>query len=80
MHSCDNEFIRENSDIREFSEFRDIRERGAGAEYAPRGGASFLKYAPRGSVGVAGSATSLLYTPPSAGRSQNTRHVGALPF
>ena len=52
MHSCDNEFIRENSDIREFSEFRDIMERVAGGEYAPRGGASLLKYAPRWGVGI----------------------------
>ena len=54
MHRCDNEFIRENSDIREFSEFRDIMERGAGGEYAPRWGAFLLKYAPREGVGVAG--------------------------
>ena len=54
MHSCDNEFIRENSDI---SEFRDIMERGVGGEYAPREG-----------VGGVVSATSLLNTtPPSAG-------------
>ena len=37
VHRCDNEFIKENSDIREFSEFRDIMERGAGGEYAPLG-------------------------------------------
>ena len=68
VHSCDNEFIKENSDIREFSEFRDIMERGAGGEYALREGASLLKYALRGSVGVVGSATSFLNaTLPSAG-------------
>ena len=54
VHRCDNEFIRENSDIREF---RDIMERVAGEEYVPREG-----------VGVAGSATSHLNTaPPNAG-------------
>ena len=82
MHSCDNEFIRKNSDIREF---RDIMECVAGGEYAPREGASILKYAPRGGVGVAGSASSLLNTahparvvfPKSAGWAGNTRHVGA---
>ena len=57
MHRCDNEFIKENSDIRGFREFRDIMERGVGGEYAPREG-----------VGGVVSATSLLNTtPPSAG-------------
>ena len=37
--------LRENSDIREFS---DIMERVASTEYAPREGASILKYVPRG--------------------------------
>ena len=60
MHRCDNEFIRENSDIREF---RDIMERGAGGEYAPRGSASILNYR----------------LPPSAGWAGNTRHVEVLP-
>ena len=78
MHRCDNEFIKENSDIREFSEFRDIRERVASREYAPRGGASLLKYAPREGVGVVGSATSLLNTaPPSAGYPTHRRGLGA---
>ena len=44
VYRCDNEFIKENSDIREFSEFRDIMERWAGGEYAPRGSASILNY------------------------------------
>ena len=66
VHCCDNEFIKENSDIREFSEFSDIMERVAGTEYAPREGASFLKYVPREGVGGAVvSATSLLTTAPS---------------
>ena len=70
VYRCDNEFIKENSDIREFSEFRDIMERWAGGEYAPREGASILKYAPRGSVGVVGSTTSLInYHPTQRGLS-----------
>ena len=45
MYRCDNEFIKENSDIREFSEFRDIMERVAGGEYAPGESASLLNTA-----------------------------------
>ena len=61
VYRCDNEFIKENSDIREFSEFRDIMERWAGGEYAPRG-----------SVGVVGSTTSLInYHPTQRGLSSS---------
>lgn len=50
-------------------------------QYAPRGGVlaeGAREYALRWGVGVAGNATSILTTaPPSAGRAQNTCHVGA---
>ena len=58
MYRCDNEFIKENS------EFRDIMERGAGGEYAPRESTSLLKYVPRESVGVVVIANSLINTAP----------------
>ena len=62
--------VREIKEDREFREDKEIKERekegkppppqrGLGAEYVPREGASFLKYAPREGVG-GGSATSLL--------------------
>ena len=61
--------FRENSDIREFSEFRDIMERGAGAEYALRWGGFLSKYClpPKRGKGTQyaplGSASFLKYTP-----------------
>ena len=75
MYRCDNEFIRENSDIREFSEFRDIMdimERGAGEEYAPREGAIYLKYAPRGEAFYLNTASPISAAPSQRGLGTQT--------
>ena len=69
MHRCDNEFIRENSDIREFSEFRDIMERGAGAEYALFWGAFYLELPPPSQRGLSGE-----YAPREGASLLNTAH------